>query len=270
MLNSVARATRPCHEYGEASSVGFLEFITPDHYATLGLDRRCTLAQIREAYRLLVRRHHPDVNPASAEAVARTQELNAAYEVLSDPKQRRDYDLELDAESKRQISPSASQKIEVNISQDVLLRIEELIRGTRLMVRVDDPANPNGVEAYELIVPEKTAPGARFRIPRCAPFQNGFVIVRVKARPDHRFKVRGSDLRCDLRINPRRAAEGGTEHIPGAGASRVSVAIPRGVARGAVIRVSGEGLPTPRGGRGDLLVRITYKPTVSITRGGRR
>ena len=54
----------------------------PNHYATLGLDRRCTLAQIRAAYRLLAKQHHPDVNPDSPAAVARTQELNAAYETL--------------------------------------------------------------------------------------------------------------------------------------------------------------------------------------------
>ncbi|MBJ7259814.1 MAG: J domain-containing protein, partial [Chthoniobacterales bacterium] len=33
-----------------------------NHYDTLGLDRRCTTAQIRAAYRRLVKQHHPDVN----------------------------------------------------------------------------------------------------------------------------------------------------------------------------------------------------------------
>lgn len=218
---------------------------------------------------MLVRQHHPDVNSTSAEAVARTQELNTAHEVLSDPKRRREYDREIDPAKRPENSPVAH-KMDVSISQDVQLSIGEFIRGTRLTVRVNDPANPNGAESYDLTVPEETAPGTRFRIPRVAPFQNGFVTVRVKSRPDYRFKVRGSDLRCDLRINTRRAVEGGVEHMPGAGASRVAVAIPRGVARGAIVRVSGEGLPKSRGGRGDLLVRITYRLEVSITRGGKR
>ena len=91
-------------------------------------------------------------------------------------------------------------------------------------------------------------------------------MVRVRARPDFRFKVRGSDLRCDLRINVRRAAEGGAESVRGATGNPVRVPISPGVARGEVIRIAGEGLPKARGGRGDLLVRIIYLPEVRVTR----
>jgi DnaJ-class molecular chaperone len=48
------------------------------------------------------------------------------------------------------------------------------------------------------------------------------------------------------------------------------VTIPRGVGRGEILRIPGEGLPKPRGGRGDMLVRITYRPEVKITRAARR
>ncbi len=47
-----------------------------NHYTTLGLDRHCTAAQIRAAYRALARQHHPDLNPDSPAAVTRTQRLN--------------------------------------------------------------------------------------------------------------------------------------------------------------------------------------------------
>jgi curved DNA-binding protein len=67
------------------------------HYATLGLDRRCTLAQIRAAYRVLAKQHHPDLNPNSPAAVRHTQALNAAHEILSDPERRAAYDQELEA-----------------------------------------------------------------------------------------------------------------------------------------------------------------------------
>ena len=56
----------------------------PNHYATLGLDRGCPDAQIRAAYRLLAKQHHPDVNDGARTAVAQTQALNSAYEILSD------------------------------------------------------------------------------------------------------------------------------------------------------------------------------------------
>jgi DnaJ-class molecular chaperone len=242
-----------------------LEPTETDHYATLGLDRRCTLAEIRKAYRLLAKRHHPDVNSGSHEAMERTRELNAAYEILSDPARRRAYDRELD-DAGKSAAPQRAAKIERNISQDAYLRIEEFLRGTTLEVRVKDPANPNGAEIYKLTIPPDTAPGTRFRIPRTAPFGGGFVQVRTKALPGFRFKARGSDLRCDLRINARRATQGGTEMMPGVTGAPLRIQIPAGIARGEVLRIAGEGLPKPRGGRGDLLVRITYRPEVRISR----
>jgi curved DNA-binding protein len=243
-----------------------LDSAEPDHYATLGLDRRCTAAQIRAAYRLLAKRHHPDLNPGSAQAVARSQELNAAHEILSDPARRRAYDRELDAQSRSAAATVPAAKIERNITQDAYLRIEDFFRGATLEVRVKDPANPQGPETYSLIVPPQTAPGTRFRLPRAEPFAGGFVQVRVKALPGFRFKVRGSDLRCDLRINPQRATKGGSEMIPGPTGSMLRLQIPPGISRGEILRVAGEGLPKPRGGHGDLLVRVTYRPEVRITR----
>ncbi len=236
-----------------------------DHYATLGLDRRCTLAQIRAAYRLLAKRHHPDLNPGAAEAVTRSQEINAAHETLSDPARRRAYDRELESRAEPAKAANAARR-ERDIAQDVRLRIEDFLRGATLEVRVNDPANPNGVELYRLDVPPDTAPGTRIRVPRVAPFEGGFVQVRLRALPGFRFKARGSDLRCDLRIKAQRATQGGVEMIAGATGAPLRVAIPPRVARGEILRVPGEGLPKPRGGRGDLLVRITYRPEVRINR----
>jgi len=236
-----------------------------NHYAVLGLDRRCTLAQIRAAYRVLAKQHHPDLNPGSTAAVGRTQELNAAHETLSDPERRAAYDRELDA-PKKPSAPVRGAKIERNLSQDVNLRLEEFLRGTTREVRINDPANPNGAEIYQLVIPPDTAPGTRFRLPRIEPFGGGFVQLRVKAMPGFRFKARGSDLRCDLKIKPERAVQGGVEMIHGLTGAMLRVPIPRGVGRNEIVRVSGEGLPKPRGGRGDLLVRITYRVEVRISR----
>ena len=157
-------------------------------------------------------------------------------------------------------------KLKRIIFQDVNLRIEDLLRGTEREVRVNDPANPHASEIYELIVPPGTAPRARFRLPRAASGAEGFVQLRVRALPSFRFKVRGSDLRCDLRIKPERVAQGGTEMLPGVTGTMLRLQIPRGVAHGQILRLPGEGLPKPRGGRGDLLVRITYPIKVRIIR----
>ena len=234
-----------------------------NHYETLGLDRRCSCAQVRDAYRALVKQHHPDRHSQSPEAIARAQQLNAAYEVLSDPMRRRAYDRELNRSKTSAVASGG--RIERNVSQEVHLSIEDFFRGTQLTVQVNDPANESGAEAYHLVVPPMTAPGTRLRVPRSAAADGGIVQVRLRVRPSFRFKVRGSDLRCDLRISASRAAAGGSETITGATGGSLQVAIPRKVKRGETIRVAGEGLPTARGGRGDLLVRVTYKPEVRIT-----
>ena len=239
-----------------------------NHYATLGLDRRCSAAQIRAAYRVLTKEHHPDLNPESPEAVARTQALNAAHEILSHPARRQAYDRQSDLASGPTLPSDRVETIQKNISKDVRLRVEDFLRGTSLEVRVVDPANPHGAEIFPLMIPPGTAPGSRIRLPRVEPFAGGTLTVRVKAAPSFRFKARGSDLRCDLRISARRATQGGIEMIQGVAGNMLRVQIPPGVGRGAVVRLSGEGLPKPRGGRGDLLVRITYRPEVRISRRG--
>lgn len=145
------------------------------------------------------------------------------------------------------------------------LRIEEFLKGTSVNVQVRDPANPNGLESYQLRIPPGTAPGARFRLPRVAGSGGGFVELRLKALPGYRFKARGSDLHCDLRISAQRAEHGGSEMIERPSGGMFRVIIPPRVKRGEVIRVASEGMPKPRGGRGDLLVRITYRADVRVT-----
>lgn len=63
-----------------------------DHYEVLGLDRQASADEIKKAYRRLARELHPDVNP-SADAAERFKQVTHAYDVLSDPQQRQQYDL---------------------------------------------------------------------------------------------------------------------------------------------------------------------------------
>jgi molecular chaperone DnaJ len=64
----------------------------PDLYAVLGVSREATPEEIKKAYRRLARELHPDVN-RDPEAEQRFKQVTAAYEVLSDPARRRQYDL---------------------------------------------------------------------------------------------------------------------------------------------------------------------------------
>jgi molecular chaperone DnaJ len=63
-----------------------------DPYATLGVDRKASDEEVKKAYRKLARQYHPDRNPGDAEAEERFKEIQAAYDVLSDPAKRKQYD----------------------------------------------------------------------------------------------------------------------------------------------------------------------------------
>ena len=68
-----------------------------DYYETLGVSRDATEKDIRQAYRGLARKHHPDLNPNDAEAERRFKRINEAYETLSNADSRKKYDLYGDA-----------------------------------------------------------------------------------------------------------------------------------------------------------------------------
>ena len=67
-----------------------MDFI--DYYKVLGLDKSASAKDIKNAYRKLARKYHPDLNPNNADAKTNFQQINEANEVLSDPEKRKKYD----------------------------------------------------------------------------------------------------------------------------------------------------------------------------------
>ena len=63
-----------------------------DYYEVLGVDKNADDAALKKAYRALVKKYHPDMNPGDKEAEKKFKEASEAYAVLSDPEKRRQYD----------------------------------------------------------------------------------------------------------------------------------------------------------------------------------
>lgn len=63
-----------------------------DYYATLGVEKGASDKEIKQSYRKLARKYHPDVNPGNNEAEEKFKEISEAYEVLSDKDKRARYD----------------------------------------------------------------------------------------------------------------------------------------------------------------------------------
>ncbi|RJX29586.1 MAG: molecular chaperone DnaJ [Dethiobacter sp.] len=63
-----------------------------DYYEVLGIGREATQEEIKKAYRKLARQYHPDVNSGDKESESRFKEIKEAYDILSDPQKRENYD----------------------------------------------------------------------------------------------------------------------------------------------------------------------------------
>jgi curved DNA-binding protein CbpA len=75
--------------------------VTPDKdlYDVLGVSPSASQEQIRSQYRVLVRKYHPDLHPGDVSAARMMERVNAAYDVLGSPQERRQYDVEISASS---------------------------------------------------------------------------------------------------------------------------------------------------------------------------
>src|SRR3984957_15825648 len=63
-----------------------------DYYELLGVSRKAAQKEIRQAYRKLARKYHPDLNPGDKSSEEKFKQVQEAYDVLSDAKKRQIYD----------------------------------------------------------------------------------------------------------------------------------------------------------------------------------
>jgi curved DNA-binding protein len=221
-----------------------------DLYAMLGVDRSADSETIRNRYRKLARKYHPDVNPGDSSAEERFKEISKAYSVLSDAEKRRNYD------------EFGEVSLESSFDPDAMRRARENF-GAHFGGGAPGGPGYGSTEDFHFGDPDDLF-GRIFA-------QRG---GRARARPP----IRGADLETTIELEFLDVARGGERQISFTRPSkrgrpkreRLKVQIPPGVADGDRIRLSGKGGESPSGGpSGDLHLTVRVRPHAFFRREGR-
>ncbi len=222
-----------------------------DYYATLGVPKGATEKDIKQAFRKLARKYHPDVNPGDKAAEAKFKEINEANEVLSDPEKRRKYD-ELGANWRAYEQAGAA-------------------GGSGSPFGAWN-AGPGGTGGFRTM----SAEDMREMFGDADPFSDFFHTFFGGAmggaaeesggrrRTRARAARQGRDVESELELSLEEAFHGTQKHLSvkhDGHARTVDVRIPPGVGDGSRLRIAGEGELGSAGAKaGDLYLRVRLVP----------
>jgi DnaJ-class molecular chaperone len=263
-----------------------------DPYQTLGVKKDAAQNDIQKAYRRLAKKLHPDLNPGNKQAEERFKEVSQAYDLLGDADKRARFDRgEIDAsgaERPRQryyrdfaegASSYASDSGFADFGADDFLSeiFGRQARGTlrkrgqdvhyRLPLGFLDAINggkqqltlPDG-SVLDVIIPPGTRDGQVLRLrgkgrPGIGGGPPGDALIEIEVRPHHIFTRKGDDIHVELPISLREAVLGGKVSVP-TPSGAVTMTVPKWSNTGTVLRLKGQGVPKPGGGRGDEYVSL--------------
>jgi molecular chaperone DnaJ len=272
------------------------DWVEKDYYAILGVAKDASKEDIKRAYRKLAQKYHPDANKGDAAAEARFKEISEAHSVLSNDSKRAEYDemrrlFEAGGERIYGFGPNRGGGVRVNVGdvfgdERISSIFDDLIGGgfgfrrpgtdveTETTLSFDE-ANAGAVLTLaggtKVRVPPGVADGARIKVAgKGQPAANGGppgdLFVRVHVEPHPVFgRASNGDLTLTLPITFTEAALGARVEVPTLDGS-VTVKVPPGSSSGKTLRVKGKGGNRPRGGRGDLLVKLSVEVPQKLSR----
>jgi len=264
-----------------------------DPYKTLGVPKTASQDEIRSAYRKLAKALHPDANPGDKAAEERFKSVSAAFNVLSDPEKRAEYDAAERAGLGHQFGAAGGSRGPFNFRQgrqagrgfddlgDIFsdLFTDFGAAGTTTQRRKGEDVRQRltldfmqaatggkhrvilpGGRSVDVAVPAGAVDGQVLRLrgqghPSPNGGNPGDALVEVKIA-EHRFFSRdGDNVRLDLPITLREAALGAKVRVPTIDGD-VEVRVPEGSSSGTLLRLRGKGFAGQKGGRGDQIIRL--------------
>jgi curved DNA-binding protein len=239
-----------------------------DYYQTLGVSKTSSEKEIKQAFRKLARKLHPDVNPGDKSAEAKFKEINEAYEVLGDPDKRKKYDelganwrLYEQAQQQGQGWPGGAGSPFDDAS------------GQGGAWTINMGGGPGGYSTM-------SEADMRDLFGNQDPFSDFFRTFfggagggrEARGRSRTARSVKGRDIEHPVELTLEEAFHGATRRISikqGGHARSVDVRIPAGVRDSSRVRAAGEGEAGSNGGSsGDLYLRVHTRPHPVFERKG--
>ena len=256
-----------------------------DPYKTLGLRSNASSEAIKKAYHKLAREHHPDLDHGNPKSEEKFKTISAAYDLLSDPATKRQYDRgEIDGYGVKKQPRSGgfggfggfgrggngpfrprghkAAGIMVNgadVEYALAISFLESARGG-----VKHISTTNG-KRLKVSVPPGIADGATLRLkgqgmPGFGGGVAGDALVDIEIKPDPMFRREETDILLDVPVTLPEAVLGAKVEVPTID-GLVSVTVPPGSNTGTILRLKGKGMPLAKKGtksdqRGDQYVTL--------------
>ena len=144
----------------------------------------------------------------------------------------------------------------------ISLSLSEAFHGTQKRLKI-------GNDEVEVRIPAGAKQGTKVRLRgkgQTNPYSNqrGDIYLVINLQPHHIFQFEGDNLVCEVPIAPDESVLGGKIQVPTPDGS-VTMNLPPGVKSGQSLRLRGKGWPSPKGARGDQLVRVVITPPKTLS-----
>ena len=240
-----------------------------NYFDILGVDQGASLEQVKQGYRQMARKYHPDLNPGDKQAEETFKLLGEAYEVLSDPAKRAQYEEYSRFWNQKGFRPGKSKgvgpfpfsKFDFGELGDFNRFVDQLLN-RRGEVQADRPNRPPpvpdtgraaaGVDPYQSKHPRAATAATASRPTTAADRPSGEPKRRRRSTDP---LVRRRDTEANLTLPLEKAHSGGQERIRLEDGRSLEVDMPPGMVTGQRIRLKGQGM-----GGGNLYLRIEVSP----------
>ena len=260
--------------------------VVKDYYKILGFENnKVNIDEIKNAYRDLAKKYHPDVNGNNPKAEERFKDIGEAYNILSNAKQKRKYDRLWNyyiGRHKKQSQKYQEAKVKdfmnlffgekkeeennnkkdaergEDINTEITATISESFFGATKSITFKTVGN--GSKKIDVKIPAGIRNNEKIRIIGQGKLgknggKNGDLFIKIKIKDNQNLRLQGIDLYTDLLISPWESALS-TKITVQSIDEEIEVQVPKGTQSGDTITIPGKGYKDGKGGRGNLIAVV--------------